>query len=621
MSTLLFFALVALSVYKSNAAKHNVTYDSRSLIIDGEHILLLSGGMHYARGTPSTWDHVMKLAKEMNLNTIQTYFMWNIHEPLTKGDLVWSGRANITQFMELAQQNDLYVNLRIGPYVCGEWNYGGFPWWTRDIPGIQFRTYNQPFMNEMGRILQIAVDQIRPYLASNGGPIVMLQVENEYNYHPNQDMGMKYVEWAVSTAENTTKNDPVPWIMCEHNPNMNTSSAINTINGFWDEHNEKSTSWPSPLWIKDHVSKFPKQPLWWTEDQAWFQGWQGGTLIRPVNQIANGILRWYALGGTYHNFYMMYGGTNFGRTAGKNVITAYANDAPINPYGMANNPKYNKLSQIFGVLLKYSKCLLSQSPPKPVEIDNNKNLQAITYSNTSSISITFLSNIGPKLIRNVNYKNKNYDIAANSTIVLDINGNMLVNSTGQTLDKEQYPDCILPNTKPNKMIDISTNWKYWNETAGKGGDLNTTTSQLPIEMWNITSDTTEYIWYIPTKETLTINTSYTLQMPNSQGPQYVYVYDITNNILLSMGNINNKLQFNNNNNSLINSEYKIGILIASFGMSNGGYSQNTEYKGITGAVNLNGKNIANSEWISEGMLYGESLKIYNYDSFDKVTWK
>ena len=88
----------------------------------------------------------------------------------------------------------------------------------------------------MGRILSIIVDKITPYLASNGGPIVMLQVENEYTYYPNQEMGKEYVEWAVKTATNLTKNNPVPWIMCEHNPYMNTSTAIQTINGFWDEH-------------------------------------------------------------------------------------------------------------------------------------------------------------------------------------------------------------------------------------------------------------------------------------------------------------------------------------------------------------------------------------------------
>ena len=103
---------------------YNISYDSRSILIDGNNVILYSGGMHYARGTPTQWDNVMKLAKNMNLNNIQTYFMWNIHEPYIKGDISWSGLGNITQFLELAIKHKLYITLRIGPYVCGEWNYG-----------------------------------------------------------------------------------------------------------------------------------------------------------------------------------------------------------------------------------------------------------------------------------------------------------------------------------------------------------------------------------------------------------------------------------------------------------------------------------------------------------------
>ncbi len=447
----------------------------------------------------------------------------------------------------------------------------------------------------------------------------MLQVENEYTYHPNEQLGSQYVEWAVQTAENLTKNDPIPWIMCEHNPTMNTSTAIQTINGFWDEHNVDGTSWPSPNWIKEHVSAFPKQPLWWTEDQAWFQGWQGGTLIRAVNQIANGILRWYALGGTYHNFYMLYGGNNFGRHAGRNVITAYANDAPINPYGMANNPKYKKLQQVFGVLQDYSKCLISMDPPTPIQVEPN--IEAITYSN-SSVSITFLSNVGSVQELNVPYKNKNYDFAANSTLVLDKNGDLLVNSTGDGLDTEQYPDCILPGDEPKNTISINDGWVYYSETAGIGGQLNTTNSSYPIEMWNITSDTTEYIWYIPINlnvKGFIPNTEYTISFPDMGSYQYVYIYDITNNVLLAIGNQNQALKFNANNYS-ISTDYKIGILVCGFGMDNGGYTQQTYTKGITGRVLLNGNNINATGWISEGRLYGEYLKLYDKSAFNKVTW-
>ena len=193
---------------------HNVTYDSRSLVIDGKRLLLFSGGIHYSRGTPTTWDHTMQLAKEMNLNTIQTYFMWNLHEHESKGTFSWSNdanvnnlNANVTYFLDLAIKHGLYVTFRIGPYVCGEWNYGGFPWWLRDTDNIHFRTYNKPFMNAMQRIMTIFVPIIEPYFASNGGPVIMLQVENEYVYYPNATFGAEYVSWAVHMASNLTRID------------------------------------------------------------------------------------------------------------------------------------------------------------------------------------------------------------------------------------------------------------------------------------------------------------------------------------------------------------------------------------------------------------------------------
>ena len=212
---LLFIFLILLIERVVQSFEHNVTYDSRSLVIDGKRVLLFSGGMHYGRGTPTVWNHTMHLAKEMNLNTIQTYFLWNLHEHSSKGTFSWSNdpntnnlNANLTYFLELAKEHDLYVTLRIGPYICGEWNYGGFPWWVRDVSdNIHFRTYNQPFMNEMQRIMTILIPIIKPYFITNGGPIIMLQVENEYNYYPNSTFGAEYVSWAVNMATNLTRID------------------------------------------------------------------------------------------------------------------------------------------------------------------------------------------------------------------------------------------------------------------------------------------------------------------------------------------------------------------------------------------------------------------------------
>ena len=216
--------------------------------------------------------------------------------------------------------------------------------------------------------------------------------------------------------------------MCEHNPAFNSLTAIQTINGFWDEHNVDGTGWPSPKWIKTHVSDYPSQPLFWTEDQAWFNGWQGGPLVRPVNEISNGILRWYAMGGTYHNFYMFYGGNNFGRNAGGIVTTAYAPDAAVNSFGMANNPKYSHLAKMFGILNDYADCIVNvASVPNQQKVDNNSDVEMIQYVNKTT-NVTFLSNIG-NYFQSVKLSGKEFNLVSNSTLVLDNELNVLFNSS------------------------------------------------------------------------------------------------------------------------------------------------------------------------------------------------
>merc|ERR1712228_639725 len=203
----------------------------------------------------------------------------------------------------------------------------------------------------------------------------------------------------------------------------------------------------------------------------------------------------------------------------------------------------------------------------------------------------------------------------------DINGNVLVNSTGNGLDDEQYPDCILPGNLPQEEIKISDEWLYYRETAGIGGKLNMTNTSSPVEMWNITSDTTEYIWYMPTGiDEFVANETYTISFPNVDSFQYGYIYDVTNNVLLAMGDLDQTFRFNANNYTVASERYNIGILVCSMGMDNGGYLQQTNTKGIVGSVLLNGKNINETGWISEGKLFGEYLQLFDESSFDKVVW-
>ena len=189
---------------------------------------------------------------------------------------------------------------------------------------------------------------------------------------------------------------------------------------------------------------------------------------------------------------------------------------------------------------------------------------------------------------------------------------------------EEYPDCILPGTSNDDInfIDINENdWYYWSETYGMGGKLNTTIAKSPIEMLRVTSDTTEYIWYTPDQISFEYDKQYCLKAPNVDDVQYIYIYDITNQKLLFGGNFNSTatICWNNTASSSTKhasgeSNYNISLLICSFGLVNTGYNYETYTKGLVGPIYLNNENINQSNWISEGRLYGEYLQLFRNTS-------
>jgi beta-galactosidase GanA len=120
---------------------YNVSYDHRAITINGNRTVLFAGAIHYPRSTPGMWPYIMSMAKQNGLNTAQTYVFWNIHEQ-KRGTYDFSGRANLSGFLQEAANAGLFVNLRIGPYVCAEWDYGGLPAWLNNVPNIAFRSNN-----------------------------------------------------------------------------------------------------------------------------------------------------------------------------------------------------------------------------------------------------------------------------------------------------------------------------------------------------------------------------------------------------------------------------------------------------------------------------------------------
>jgi len=270
------------------------------------------------------WDDLMKKSKAAGINLIETYVFWNLHQP--EPDMFnFEGQANVLQFLQIAQQNGMWVNLRIGPYVCAEWNFGGFPEWLKELDGVVFRDYNAPYMREMAKFMETITDYLRPMFASNGGPIILAQVENEYGWLEKKygANGTKYAEWAIEYARSL--NIGVPWIMCSQD---DMPLAINTCNGFYCDD-----------WLAGHFQKFPNQPALWTENwPGWFQDWGQGKPKRPAVDVAYSAVRWFARGGTHMNYYMWHGGTTFARwPGGPGITNSYDYDAPIDEYGFPIN--------------------------------------------------------------------------------------------------------------------------------------------------------------------------------------------------------------------------------------------------------------------------------------------
>ena len=141
-------AASAINYADVKGSAYNVTYTKRSFVIGGEPTLLLSGSIHYQRASPAMWEDILSKARANGLNHVQVYVFWNFHEH-TRGNVTFEAEADLSAFLKQAAAANLFVNLRIGPYVCSEWTWGGLPLWLQQIDGMSVRTDNAPFKAEM----------------------------------------------------------------------------------------------------------------------------------------------------------------------------------------------------------------------------------------------------------------------------------------------------------------------------------------------------------------------------------------------------------------------------------------------------------------------------------------
>ncbi len=178
---------------------HRIGIAGDHFVLDGKPLQIISGELHYERIPREYWRDRLKKARAMGLNTISTYVFWNLHEP-KPGVYDFAGSLDVAEFVRIAQEEGLYVILRPGPYACAEWDLGGLPAWLLADPNIVLRSADEKFLAPAERWLQRLGRELAPLQITHGGPIIAVQVENEYGSFGNDRAYMKRILAALQNA-------------------------------------------------------------------------------------------------------------------------------------------------------------------------------------------------------------------------------------------------------------------------------------------------------------------------------------------------------------------------------------------------------------------------------------
>ncbi len=355
----LFMSVLALSQESSPAHRFGIQGDH--FVLDGKPFQIISGEMHYARIPREYWRDRLKKARAMGLNTVSTYVFWNAHEP-RPGVYDFSGSLDAAAFIRMAQEEGLYLILRPGPYSCAEWDLGGFPAWLLADPKIVLRSTDPKFLEPAGRWLRRLGQELAPLQLGRGGPILAVQVENEYGSFGNDK---SYVKWVRDTLLAAGFTDSLLYtadggdeLLAGTLPDVH--AAVNFGPG--DAKSEFAK-----------LAKFrPGQPMFNSEYwDGWFDHWGEHHYTTDSAQQAAEI-DWILSQGYSINLYMFHGGTSFGFMSGANWdhneyqpdVTSYDYDSPVSESGALTKKFY-----AFGdVIAKHRPGVKFPDPPAPLPV-------------------------------------------------------------------------------------------------------------------------------------------------------------------------------------------------------------------------------------------------------------
>lgn len=345
----------------AKAEGHSFGIEGDHFVLDGKPFQIISGEMHYARIPREYWRDRLKKARAMGLNTVSTYVFWNAHEP-KPGAYDFSGLLDVAAFIRLAQEEGLYVILRPGPYSCAEWDLGGFPAWLFAEPGITLRSTDEKFLTPAERWLKRLGRELAPLQLSRGGPILAVQVENEYGSFGSDKLYMRRIRDALLNAGFTDSllftADGGDELAAGTLPNIH--AAINFGPGAGQSEFAK-------------LAKFrPDRPIFNSEYwDGWFDHWGEHHHVTDAAQQAKEI-DWILSQGYSINLYMFHGGTSFGFMSGANWdhqtyepdVTSYDYDSALSEWGTLTK----KYAAFRDVIAKYRPGVEIPDPPAPLPI-------------------------------------------------------------------------------------------------------------------------------------------------------------------------------------------------------------------------------------------------------------
>lgn len=329
------------AVGRSGRAAPTLTHTDGTFLRDGRPHRVLSGSLHYFRVHPEQWSDRLDRLAALGLNTVDTYIPWNFHER-RPGDIRFDGWRDLARYARLAQRAGLDVILRPGPYICAEWDNGGLPAWLTGAPGMRLRTSHPPFLSAVGRWFDELIPEIAELQAVRGGPVVAVQIENEYgSYGDDQDYLRRIRDALVErgiTELLYTADGPTPLML-----DGGTVPGELTAATFGSRPAEAAAL----LRSRRADEPFFCAEFW----NGWFDHWGGKHHVRSPADAARTVGDIIEAGGSV-SLYMAHGGTNFGLWAGAHhdgeslqpTVTSYDSDAPVAEHG-ALTPKFHALRE------------------------------------------------------------------------------------------------------------------------------------------------------------------------------------------------------------------------------------------------------------------------------------